>query len=155
MAFVIQQKSGYEPLPEGQHAVTITEVKDLGEQDTPFGKKHQLYLNFTNTAGKSMRKYYTASINEKATLYKDIKAITGKAPVKEFDVDTLVGRNLQIVVTHEEGKDGKVRGKIAAFLKAAAGQSMAKAQPRPAGPVAAGPFAGNDGTGITDADVAF
>ena len=149
MAFVIQQKSGYEPLPEGQHAVTITEVKDLGVQDGPYGAKHQLYLTFTTTAGKSMRKYYTASINEKATLYKDVKAITGKAPVKEFDVESLVGKNLQIVVTHEEGKDGKVRGKIAAFLKAAPGQAQAKAAPK-AQPAAA--FAGSE---ITDADVAF
>lgn len=144
---IIQSKSGYEPLPEGQHAVTITEVVDLGEQDTPFGKKEQLYITFATASGKSMRKYYTKSVNEKATLYKDVKAITGKAPGKAFDTDTLLNKNLQIVVTHEEGKDGKVRGKIAAFLKAAPGQAAAK-RPQPA-------YAGGDGTGITDADTAF
>jgi len=148
MPLVITQKSQYQPLDEGQHAVTITEVVDLCEQDTPFGKKHQLYLTFTTNSGKSMRKYYTASINEKATLYKDVKAITGKAPVKEFDVESLVGKNLQIVVTHEEGKDGKVRGKIAAFLKAAPGQTAAKAQARPAAAAAGG-------LEINDNDLAF
>lgn len=143
---IIKQKPR-ELLPEGQYPVTITEVKDLGVVDSPYGKKHQLYLVFTTAEGKSIRKYYTASVNEKSNFYKDIKAITGRAPSKEFDTDTLLNRNLGIVVQHEDGKDGVTRDKIAAFLKATPGQSTA--HPKPA-------FAGaNDGTGITDADVAF
>lgn len=111
-----------ELMPEGQHAVTITEINDLGVQDTLYGKKHQLYVVFTNAAGKSIRKYYTASTNEKSNLYKDVKAFTGKAPTKEFDTDTLLNRSLQIIVAHEEGKDGMPRDKIVAFLKVGPGR---------------------------------
>lgn len=140
-----------ELMPEGQHAVTITEIKDLGEVDTLYGKKHQMYVVFTNAAGKSIRKYYTASTNEKSNLYKDVKAFTGTAPGKAFDTDVLLNKNLQIIVTHEDGKDGTRKDKIAAFLKATPGQSTAKAQAKPQ-PAYAG---AGDGTGITDSDIAF
>ena len=147
---IIKQKPR-ELLPEGQYPVTITEVKDLGIVDSPFGKKHQLYVVFTTQTGKSIRKYYTASTHEKSTFYKDVKAITGKAPGKEFNTDTLLNLNLGVIIQHEDGKDGVTRDKIAAFLKAAPGQATARAAARP---VAAAARA-DDGTGITDADIAF
>lgn len=71
--------------------------------------------------GKTMpltiSKNYTASMNEKATLRKELQAWRGKAFTDEeaaqFDVSKLVGAYCMLNITHSESGNGKVYANIA------------------------------------------
>ena len=62
---------------------------------------------------------YTPSLNEKANLRKDLKKLLGRdltaAELEEFDIDEIVGMGVRLMISHEDGKDGKTYAVITAM----------------------------------------
>jgi hypothetical protein len=150
------------------HPVVISEVKDLGmvpvspeiiaknrAQAQKEGKdpgkvkteEHKVRLRYVNASGESIIEQFTVSLHERSRLLPRVKQILGRDPGSSFDLETLVGTQVQILVQHVE-RNGKKYANIAAVTKAAPGQAVvppATSKPN-GGPVtAANP--------ITDADL--
>jgi hypothetical protein len=116
--------------PEGQHQAVLIDVVDLGIVETKFGEKHQVKLVFeTATKMEDGKPYltskrYTASLNEKSVLFKDLKSWVGKELTgSKFTLDSLVGRTALLIVTHTE-RDDKVWANITAILKDNSGKEL-------------------------------
>jgi hypothetical protein len=117
----------YMPPPEGLWAAVCVDVVDLGMVDGQWGEKHKCRIVWELSAkmddGRpfTAQKQYTVSLNEKASLYKDLKSWRGKPFTPEelagFDVEKVLGAPCQLVITQEE-KDGSVYGNITAVMKA-------------------------------------
>jgi hypothetical protein len=109
----VTEASDYEGCPEGLHLAKIIWVLDLGLQTTPFGVKPQVFINFEvnerQENGKlfTIGKFYTASLNEKANLTKDLSSLRGKKlqPGEEVDLQKLLGMFCHInVLNNDKGK---------------------------------------------------
>lgn len=133
MPIVLNINSGkdFEPVSEGIHSAVLAEVVDKGMQPTPFGEKHKvMFVWMTDEAdedGKTKLVFqsFTASLHEKATLRKAIKAIRGKdIDGQDFDVESLKGSQNQLVIQHNEAANGKVYANIQAIMKAKPGQRV-------------------------------
>ena len=135
MPITISINSGkdFEPVSEGVHAAVLADVVDLGVVQTAFGPKPKVRLVFlSDEADEGGRtKYvfasYTASLHEKAGLRKAVKAIRGGRDIEgsSFDVETLIGAQVQLVIQHAEGRDGKVYANVSSYLKPKAGIKVA------------------------------
>jgi hypothetical protein len=157
-------------IPEGPQQLVISEVKDLGmvplnpvivaknkQQAIKEGKdpskvkleSHQVRLRYVDAAGKSVIEQFTVSLHERSKLRPRVTQIIGGDPGEKFDLETLVGKQVQGIITHVE-RNGKKYANITAIFKAAPGQAVvppATGKPN-GGPVtAANP--------ITDADIPF
>jgi hypothetical protein len=130
MAIVININSGkdFEPVSEGVHAAVLAAVVDKGIQPTAFGDKHKvMFVWLTDEADENGKtkfvfQSFTASLHEKAGLRKAVKAIRGKdIDGADFDIESLVGSQNQLVVQHNEAANGKVYANISAILKAKPG----------------------------------
>lgn len=132
MAIVININSSkdFEPVSEGVHAAVLAEVVDKGIQPTPFGDKHKvMFVWLTDEAdeeGKTKLVFqpFTASLHEKAALRKATKAIRGKdlsADEENFDIESLKGSQVQLVIQHHESNTGKVYANVQAIMKAKPG----------------------------------
>lgn len=126
MPIVININSGkdFEPVSEGVHSAVLADIVDKGVVQTAFGPKHKvMFLWLTDEADEGgQTKYvfqsFTASLHEKAGLRKAVKAIRGRDIEGEnFDVETLLGSQAQLVIQHNEGQDGKVYANVQAILK--------------------------------------
>lgn len=119
MATKVSGASGKEftPAPEGAHQAVCVDVIDRGLMDTPWGQKRKLDIRWQISEdmpnGKPflVSKRYTASLNEKATLRKDLESWRGKAfsedELEEFDVDVLIGVNCLVNVAHNQDAKGR------------------------------------------------
>ena len=119
----------FEKAPEGQHLAVLADVVDLGEVATPWGSKHKVMLVWQteekDSEGQPYRlfKRFSLSMHAKASLYAAVKDILGDVPRDEedkpvrFALDSLIGKNSNLVVKHETGTDGKVYARIAAILR--------------------------------------
>lgn len=137
-SFVINKKSGgnFTPMSEGLHPAVVAEVKDLGIISGQFGDQHKFVVRFVNAEGLEASRFYTPSIHEKSTLYKDWNGILGIG--EEFDIYSLEGQQCQVLVTEGE-KDGKATAKVEKVLKPTKGQNVSA--PKKAASVAAAPAA--------------
>jgi hypothetical protein len=113
------ESKSYTPAPEGTHQGVCVDVIDLGllpdtfnpgkvkhkvnivwqiDESRDDGKRHQLY------------KRYTLSLNEKATLRKDLESWRGRVFTLDeemgFDVEKLMGANCLLNVQHKKSVDG-------------------------------------------------
>ena len=110
MKLTATEASDFEACPEGIHPGKLIWLVDLGMQDTPFGVKHQLFMNFESVVDGThytIGKFYTASLNEKATLNKDLSSWRGKTikPGDEIDLSKLLGMFCQLqVMENEKGR---------------------------------------------------
>jgi len=113
MKLQVTEASDYEGCPEGMHLARIVWLLDLGMQNTPFGVKPQVFMNFEvnerQENGKlfTIGKFYTASLNEKANLTKDLSSLRGKKlqPGEEVDLQRLLGMFCYInVLNNDKGK---------------------------------------------------
>ena len=114
MKLQVTEASDFEGCPEGMHLARIVWLLDLGMQTTPFGVKPQLFMNFEvgglwEAKGKvyTIGKFYTASLNEKANLTKDLSSLRGKKlqPGEEVDLQKLLGMFCYInVLNNDKGK---------------------------------------------------
>jgi hypothetical protein len=129
----INSGKDFEPVSEGVHAAVLADVVDKGMVQTAFGEKHKVQFTYlTDEADEGGRTKYvfqsfTASLHEKATLRKAVKAIRGGKDIEgdSFDVESLIGSQVQLVVQHNEGRDGKVYANVASILKPKAGVKVA------------------------------
>ena len=119
----------YATCPEGQYIAVCCDVTDLGLKEVFWQGKskkvHKLRLtwqvNKTHTyedqdTGEDVTrphtviKQYTASINKKANLHKDIVAWRSRDFTKEelvkWDADCLIGECCQLGIKHRESADG-------------------------------------------------
>lgn len=112
----------YELPTEGTHQAVLAQVKDLGELDTQYGKKHKVQFKWQvaeldkDGDRRSVVERFTLSLHQKASLRKRIKSVFGKEPPATMDIEKLVGSNCQLVITHAE-VDGKKYANIAAVLR--------------------------------------
>ena len=165
MPIVVTKSSGFKknPMPEGLWPAVISEVKDLGVITTQYGDKHYVVARVTDAAGKEASRFWTPSLHEKSTLHKDYKAIKGVPPPDKLDIESLVGTQVQVLIS-EITRDGEVDARIEKLMKPAPGQNVAITK-RPdkngfdsgaRSRTSAKPSAGApDSTEITDEDIPF
>ena len=108
-------KKTFTPAPEGLHQAVCVDFVDLGEQDTPWGKKQKvrIYWQVDAVMPETGERFlvsntYTASLNEKATLRHHLEAWRGRkfteAELQGFETENLIGANCQIQVIHVPSK---------------------------------------------------
>ncbi len=114
-----------DPVPAGTHSAVCYGVIDLGTQESEqYGPKAKVALLWEipderiEVKGKSLprgiSKRYTASLNEKANLRKDLEAWRGRqfTPVElaGFDLANILGKNCLLNVIHQETPRGTFAG---------------------------------------------
>jgi hypothetical protein len=123
MSIVVRDNGGsYEQPAAGMHHAVCARVYDLGEQPGFEGKPtHQVAVMWEledrqskgDFAGKRflVTKKYTASLNEKAKLRKDLDSWRGRTftedEAKGFDLERLVGVNCLINIVPTQTKAGR------------------------------------------------
>ncbi len=127
MPIVVNINSGkdFEPVSEGVHAAVLGDVVDKGVVETAFGPKEKVMFTYlTDEADEEGRtkfvfQSFTKSLHDKAGLRKAVKAIRGGKDIDggSFDLESLIGAQVQLVIQHNEGRDGKVYANVASILK--------------------------------------
>lgn len=132
-----ENKSGgdFTPHPESEGTINavlvdITPLKEVPDKFHPGQTKDVFRLVYetevTDLENDNRRfciwsRPYTPSLNEKANFRKDIKKILGRDLTEmernEFDTESLIGKNVKIIVQHEEGQNGQTYAVIS-FLGA-------------------------------------
>ena len=115
----------FQQVPQGTHLAISNMVIDLGWQESPYGTKHQLYIRWElpqeritfekdgekHEGPMSIGSFYTASLNEKANLRRDLEGWRGRSftesELESFNVFNVLGAPCQITVTHND--KGKAR----------------------------------------------
>lgn len=133
MSLKVSQATGdYEIVPEGQYIARCYKVVDMGTQDVSWeGQTKQqpkiiIYWEILDDKLKmddgrpfSISKTYTASLDDRSNLYKDLVAWRGKQFSAEeligFDISKLLGAYCQIQVAHQES-NGKTYANINALM---------------------------------------
>lgn len=112
------ERSDFQPLPEGQYTARCYQVIDLGTQETQRAGESKLQAKImvtwevlddpkmTDGRPFAISKQYTASLDERSYLYKDLVSWRGKAFTADellgFDISDLVGAYCQVQVIHNE-----------------------------------------------------
>lgn len=133
-----ESSSGWENPSTGIHGAVCCDVIDLGLQQTQWGEKRKLQLTFSLDQNKSdgkpivISRRYTATLNEKGSLRKDLKTWRGAdltADEKaEFNAEKLIGAQAQVNIEEFQKSDGTAGTSIGAILPPADGQDV-KADP--------------------------
>ncbi len=139
MAIIVKDNKGtFSTAPEGLQQAVCCDVEDLGEQQTPWGLKHQVRLwwqseNRNAENGNKrflLNKKYTASLNEKARLRGDLEAWRGKKftdqEIEGFDLEKLIDANCQIQIQHNVSDKGGTFANVNAIVPV--GKGMTKLQ---------------------------
>jgi hypothetical protein len=110
---------GFEPCPAGVQQAVCVDLIDNGLIAQDYGGKrkevHKITLRWqigdvSPLSGKrfTIQKRYTLSLNEKATLRKDLESWRGRPFTREelagFDLELLLGANCQLAVVHSPGR---------------------------------------------------
>jgi len=168
----IYAKAGgsFTPAPAGTHAAVCCDVVDLGEVEVTYqGKtqrKHKVVICWqideSMDSGKPflVRRRYTLSLHEKATLRRDLESWRGRAftntELEAFDVENLLSVGCLINVIHEV-RNGSTYANVASIMRLPKG--MQAPTPRDYVRVCDRPptqtDGAEDGLGITDDDVPF
>lgn len=125
------------PLPGGIQPVTITGIKDLGmvAVDAKFvradGKTHvhKAEIIFTGANGGQCKKDATVSIHEKSFVYKLVLAVNGVPPADNFDLESLIGKNLIVLTEAKVSSKGNKYAKVTGVSGAQPGQQSFAAMP--------------------------
>lgn len=127
--------TNFTPAPEGLHAAICCDVVDLGVRDDGYGEKHKVELHWQLDAINEdtdkrfiVRRRYTLSLNEKASLRKDLETWRAKKFTPEelrgFDLEKLIGVNCQVQVVHHVSDDGRTWANVQAVV------ALGKGMPR-------------------------
>jgi hypothetical protein len=110
--------------PAGIAPAVCVDVIDRGEQPgfEGNGVRHVLMVVFESEEKDdegnrlTISRTFTASLNPKASLNKFLAQWRGKAIAtgEEIDLDRLLGKSVNLVITHVQGQDGQTRAKIEA-----------------------------------------
>lgn len=122
------KKERFTPAPEGVYNAVCVDVVDLGMQPTLWGDKPKLKLVWEIEAKMDdgrpflVSHRYGATIHEKSALRKHLKTWRGrdftKEELEDFDVDKVIGAPCQLVISHNENKEGDIFANVEAVLKA-------------------------------------
>lgn len=129
-----EKKGGdFTPHPEsnGMIAAVLVDITPLKEVPDKFhpGEVKEVFRIVYETEMKDddgkrwcvWSRPYTPSLNEKANFRKDIKKIIGRdltaAELGEFETESLIGKNVNLIIQHEEGQNGQTYAVIS-FLGA-------------------------------------
>lgn len=128
------ENGNFEPAPAGSYVATCYRFVDLGTQMTTFQgenkTRHEVLISWELADAAmgdgrpfTINKTYTWSMNEKATLRKDLEAWRGRPFVDEdfegpnaFNTKKLIGAPCMMTILNET-KDGKTYAKIASVGK--------------------------------------
>jgi len=137
MAIVVKGDSSYEVCPTGMQPAVCSAVHDLGTQPGYQGKPtHQVGLVFElavcqaegDFAGKRFlrSRTYTASLNERANLRKDLESWRGRAftskELEGFNLEKLLGANCTLNLVEKTTNSGRTCVTIANVLPLTKGQ---------------------------------
>jgi hypothetical protein len=120
-----KRNSNFTPHPEtdGPIKAVLVDVTELKKRTTQYGDKDEFRLVFETECmdEENDRRFciwsrgYTPSLNEKAALRKDLKKIMGrdltKLELDEFDLESLIGHGVKLIIQHEH-KDDKTYANI-------------------------------------------
>lgn len=131
-------RSEFNPAPEGLHQAVCVDVVDKGMVTGQYGTKHQIQIRWQidyadEETGRRplVVKSYTLSLNEKAVLRHHLEAWRGKQfsaqELDGFDLENLIGANCQLQVVHNLGKNGTTYANVQAVVPL--GKGMVKMQP--------------------------
>lgn len=118
----------YEPIAEGTHTAVCDKIIDLGRQvgSEEYGGKisPKVYIGWLvtdemdenmNPKEKRIGRIYTASLDKKSNLRKDLEAWRGKPfsdeELQDFDLDNVLGSGCMLNVVHVQ-KNDKIREQI-------------------------------------------
>lgn len=119
----------YEKPETGMYDAVVADVVNLGIITGRFGPKPKVRIVYLLTAKDSEGNYFrvmqqvTASMFEKSKLYGIVKDILGVAPelsgpTGSFELENLIGRNNQLVISKDTGPDKKVYANVKAIMPA-------------------------------------
>jgi len=136
----------FQIVDEGTHIAICTAVVGIGPQETHFGEKEQLKIRFeislervtyTDKDGIEHEgpmivwKTYTASLNEKANLRKDLESWRSKKFTDEelngWDIGAIVGKPCMITIVHSEN-NGKTYANVATVTGVPKGTTVPDAE---------------------------
>ena len=114
-----KKQSTFTPHPETEGPIkgVIVDITDLKKRVTQYGEKEEFRLVIETEAMDEMndRRFciwtrgYTPSLNEKAALRKDLKKMMGREltslELSEFDVESLIGHGVKLIIQHEHKDD--------------------------------------------------
>lgn len=168
----------YTPAPAGAHAAVCCDVVDLGILEVTFGgktkKQHKVNIFWQIAEDRDdgkpfmVRKRYTLSLHEKASLRKDLEAWRGRAftpqELEGFDLEQLLGKPCMLSIIHAPKPDGGgTWANVAAIMKLGKGMAAIsvrdyvrqqdREEAQPDGPPP--PDIDTEGMGISDDDIPF
>lgn len=144
MSLIIkEEKPDYPLAPDGLQNAVLVDVVDLGELDTPWGRKRKLSFVFeledTDEEGNHyiVVKRYTWSLNEKSNLRKDLQRWRGSVFSKEelsegVDMEAMIGLNATLFIAHNE-TDEKTYANIETILPRKKGNKVQYFDLKPSG----------------------
>jgi hypothetical protein len=123
-------KKEFTPAPEGLFSAVCCDVVDLGDLDTPWGKKPKVEIRWqieeTNPETQKpfmVLRRFTLSLHEKANLRSTLEAWRGRKFSKEelegFDLERLIGANCQVQIIHNIADESTVYANVQAVVPAA------------------------------------
>ena len=134
--------ASYEPISEGTHLAVCSMLIDLGQQfSEKFGTSSRKVLIAweipdetieldDGPVPRTISTRYTASLNERSILRRDLEAWRGKKFTDEelagFDLRAIVGKSCLLNVTHTKGQNGKTYANVGAIMSLPRGQAPAK-----------------------------
>ena len=134
MSLVISEKGGggFAPIPAGTYIAVCCMMVDEGTQkNEKFGNEQQkVRIGFEipeltieidgELKPRMISREYTNSLNQKATLRKELESWRGKAftleELKGFDLKKIAGAPCMLSVIHYDGTDGNKRAKISGIM---------------------------------------
>jgi len=123
MKLTAQANKPFDTHPEYNGAAVCVDVTPPKTVQTDYGPKEQFRLVFETTLLRDDGRPYlvwsrgfTATLGEKAALRAFLKQWFGRdltpAEQQEFDTETLIGRTAQLVIVHNEGRNGETYANI-------------------------------------------
>lgn len=127
MPIIIKEKSGPQ-VPPGTHIAVCYRIVDIGTQpDSGFGERRKIVVFWELPHERitidgverpmGISKFYTNSLNKKASLRKDLDAWRGRAFTKEeldgFELKNILGKPCQISVVTNENNNNVVDAVVA------------------------------------------
>lgn len=127
---IVKDNGGdFTPAPEGMHQGVCVDVIDKGEITSEYqGSKRTRHVvvvrwaideNMENGKPFTVEKWYTASLNEKASLRKDLQLWRGRsftaAELQGFELDNVLGVNCQLAIIHQ-AKGDRVYANVSGIL---------------------------------------
>lgn len=138
MKLTAYKQREFELAPEGVHRARLVAIKEVAPGVSAHGEERPRIrfdwelIGRTAQNGEPLGAFqtYNASLGPKSYLLQAVRDITGTTPAEgvEFDFDTLLGVERDLVLRHETGNDGRVYCNIRSILRPLTPAESAEAQ---------------------------